>query len=277
LELVSLPFADLALARRLERAEGYSCAKFVEAHARLNPDRGYNWIEAGGAYAMFDGIGSPSTQTFGLGIFEPVTPEILDRLEAFFRERGSPVHHELSPLAGVEAAAMLVSRGYRPIELGSVLYRALEPAADPPSCVRIVAPHESALWTDVLSRAWLHDLPQFGDSFSEIAAVNVAQSEIVRFLAEVDGTPAAAAALLLHEGVALLAGAATVVEFRRRGAQNALLNARLQYAAGQGCDLAMMCTLPGGTSQNNAERNGFRVAYTRTKWELDVTSVRAAS
>ena len=31
-----------------------------------------------GTYAMFDGVGSPLTQTFGLGVFEPITAEQMD-------------------------------------------------------------------------------------------------------------------------------------------------------------------------------------------------------
>jgi hypothetical protein len=30
----------------------------------------------------------------------------------------------------------------------------------------------------------------------------------------------------------------------------------------------MMVALPGSDSQRNAERRGFQVAYTRTKWQL---------
>jgi len=40
----------------------------------------------------------------------------------------------------------------------------------------------------------------------------------------------------------------------------------LRHAKEQGCDLAMMCAAPGSTSQRNAERQGFRIAYTRIKW-----------
>jgi len=39
----------------------------------------------------------------------------------------------------------------------------------------------------------------------------------------------------------------------------------MKYAAAQGCDIAMMCALPGSASQRNAERQGFRIAYTRIK------------
>jgi predicted acetyltransferase len=68
--------------------------------------------------------------------------------------------------------------------------------------------------------------------------------------------------------VALLAGACTIPEYRNRGAQRALLQARLRYGAERGCDLAMMVAAPGSASQRNAERQGFRIAYTRTKWRL---------
>jgi hypothetical protein len=53
-----------------------------------------------------------------------------------------------------------------------------------------------------------------------------------------------------------------------QGAQRALLAARLQWAADHGARLAMMVAQPGSTSHRNAERQGFRVAYTRTKWQL---------
>jgi len=64
-----------------------------------------------------------------------------------------------------------------------------------------------------------------------------------------------------------LAGASTDPPFRGRGAQNALLAIRLRYAMSLGCDLAMMGALPGSASQRNAERQGFRIAYTRIKWQ----------
>jgi len=69
----AVPFADLALARRLERAEAASNARFVEARARLFPASGACWIEVAGAYPMFDGVASPVTQTFGLGMFQAPT------------------------------------------------------------------------------------------------------------------------------------------------------------------------------------------------------------
>ena len=93
----TLIHADLLLARRLERAEALSNASFVEAHARLNPESGAEWIEVAGAYAMFDGVHSPCTQTFGLGVFQLPSEAELGAIEKFFKMHGAPIFHEVSP------------------------------------------------------------------------------------------------------------------------------------------------------------------------------------
>jgi hypothetical protein len=96
-----MPFADLALSKRLERAEGFACVQHAEARRRISPQSGAAWIECGGAFAVFDGVDSPCTQTFGLGIFEELNSSTLDTIETFFTDRGAPVLHEVSPFAGV--------------------------------------------------------------------------------------------------------------------------------------------------------------------------------
>ena len=50
-------------------------------------------MECGGAYAVFDEIDSPATQTFGLGIFEELSEATQDKIERFFLDRGAPVQH----------------------------------------------------------------------------------------------------------------------------------------------------------------------------------------
>src|SRR5262249_8150480 len=130
-------FSDLALSRRLERAEGYACAHFAQARRRLFPGSGAEWIEHAGAYAVFDGIDSPVTQTFGLGIFEELTPTALDLIERFFLDRGAPVLHEVSPLAGVAALDLLCARSYRPVEISSVRYQPVEQPAGRPYHLKV--------------------------------------------------------------------------------------------------------------------------------------------
>jgi GNAT superfamily N-acetyltransferase len=260
---------DLALARRLERAEAAANAAFVTARAALDPASGAAWLDADGAWAMFDGVGSPITQTFGFGLFAPAAPATLDALEAFLDARGAEVHHEVAPLADPAHLGLLAARGYHPVELTTVLCR---PIADVAAGARAGAPavrpardDERDAWAELSARGWggTAELSEFVRGFARVTA---RAEGTTCFVAEIDGAPVGTAALALHGGVALLAGASTLPEWRGRGAQGALLAARLAHAAGRGCDLAMMGALPGSTSQLNAERAGLRVAYTRTKW-----------
>jgi len=95
----------------------------------------------------------------------------------------------------------------------------------------------------------------------------MAQSEGAHcFVAELEDKPIAAGVLNLRNGIAVLGGASTIPTARRQGAQAALLQARLEYAAERGVDLAMLVAGPGTGSQRNAERQGFRPAYVRSKW-----------
>jgi GNAT superfamily N-acetyltransferase len=262
-------FSDRGLSRRLERAEGHACAQFAEARRRLFPDSGAEWIQCAGAYAVFDGTDSPVTQSFGLGIFEDLTAASLDVIEEFFFDRGVHADHEVSPHVGVAALELLCARNYRPVEISSVLYRIVgETAAENHGgiTVRAIGWGENELWANINARGWGHEHPELLDFVMQTTEISLAREHTVCFLAEIDGQPGAAGALCLHDGVALLAGAATVPELRRRGLQRALLQERLRYAYDRGCDLAMMVAEAGSNSQRNAEREGFRIAYTRTKW-----------
>ena len=274
----TFPFADLALAQRLERAEALANARFVEARARVEPSSGACWIEVAGARAMFDGPASPATQTFALGIAQLPSSAELDRIEAFFTQRGAPVYHEVSPLADEKLVPMLAARGYRPIEFTSVLYRPIPPPPatdtsglrrdrlrnDPAVTVRLAGAADAEIFARTSAAGWSHaGMEEF---ILGMGRVNAASEGASLFLAELDGAPIATAALSVAGGVAHLAGASTIPAARGRGAQFALLDRRLRHAAAQGCDIALMGALPGSGSQRNAERNGFRIAYTRIKW-----------
>ena len=266
-----MQFADLSLSRRLERAEGHVCAQFAESRRRAYPASGATWMECAGAYAVFDRIDSPATQSFGLGIFEELSPASLDVIERFFLDRGASVLHEVSPLAGVAALDLLCARRYRPIEISNVLYRPVEkpPASDCGNIrVRVTGPKEAQLWSSISAKGWAHEHPELLEFLLDVGTISSVRRDTVSFLAEVDDQPGAAGVLCMHDGVALFGGSATIPELRRRGLQAALLEERMRYAFDHGCNLAMMVAEAGSNSQRNAERKGFGIAYTRTKWRL---------
>lgn len=266
------PFADVSLARRLERAEALSNADFIEGRARAFPDKGAIWKEIDGTYAMYDGRSSPVTQTFGMGMFQPLTERALKAVEQFFLDRGAPVCHEVSPHADSSVLPLLNDGGYQPIEFTSVMYRPISKespllaATNEKIRVMLTGPSEADLWAEIAFKGW-SEFGELADFLHDVGRVNARRDNARSFLAVLDGRPIATGLMNIFDGVALLAGASTIPEGRKKGAQLALLEERLRYAAQHDCDIAMMCALPGSASQRNAERHGFRIAYTRIKWQ----------
>ncbi len=268
------PFADIDLARRLERTEAQGNVDFVEARTKAFPDRGATWIEVAGTFAMFDGVGSPLTQTFGLGVSQAITGEQMDEIEEFFRSRDAEIFHEVCPLADASVFELIRERGYQPVEFSNVMYRPIDPELRLEASrnelikVRVTEKNEINVWAQTACEGW-SEFAEVADFLRELNQV-FAHSKGPTFIAELQGKPIATGALTIAGDVALLAGASTVPSARRQGAQLALLEERLLYAATHGgCTVAMMVAQPGSGSQRNAERHGFRIAYTRTKWRQD--------
>ncbi|HUQ79536.1 MAG TPA: hypothetical protein VM076_00285, partial [Gemmatimonadaceae bacterium] len=158
---------------------------------------------------MFDGVGSPLTQTFGLGLFSPPTDAQLAEIELFFRDRGADVFHEVSPLADPAVLSVLADRGYHPIELTSVMHMRLtsdrsDPARDaPPELhVRVIGADEGPAWAETAARGW-GETPELSAFVRELGGISARTRGTVCFVAEWEGEPIAAAALGVHGGVAI--------------------------------------------------------------------------
>jgi len=272
-----LILADRPLAQRLERVEAHANAAFVGARAFLHPEAGATWRDVGGVWAMFDGVGSPLTQTFGLGVcgdddansHERLGAQ-LDALEAFFAERGADVMHEVSVMADQALLPLLAARGYVVVEWSMVLLRPLTAADRALSLVgeptvRLARSDEADHWADVAADGW-GETPELATFMRTLGRVSARAEGTYSFLAALGSEDVGSGALHLHDGVALFAGASTRPDARRRGVQRALFASRLAHAASAGCDLAMMVAAPGSTSQKNAQRAGFRPMYCRVKW-----------
>ena len=268
-------FSDRTLSQRLERTEARANASFVETRARLEPSTGAAWIEVAGAYAMFDGVDSPCTQTFGLGLFDEVTSDHLEQIEKFYVERSAPVFHEVSPMTDPSLMQLLVSRDYRPIELTNVMYRELGQGVELETKnsnirTRVISEDEVELWAATSSAGWATEMEGLADFMLAFGRISARCDGAYPFIAELDGKAISTGMLFIYDDVCVLAGASTVPEGRNQGAQNALLASRLTFAAQHRCRLAMIGAAPGSQSQKNAQKNGFQVAYTRTKWHLAV-------
>ena len=262
-----MPFADLNLARRLEGAQTQWRADCAQAQAALRPEAGVAVERFAGGYAVYNPLGSPSSRAhaFGLGLGGPVGEEELELLEAFYRTRSVPAHVDLCPLADPTLTELLARRGYRLEGWTNVLVRPFlgGPAVALPcgATVRQVALPEAGLWAQVVARGFCER--EVTQDEVGLGMLVFSMPGTTCFLGLVDEQPAGGGAVALYQGVATLFGASTLVAFRRRGVQATLLQARLAFSAAVGCDLATTNTEPGSRSQRNAERQGFRVVYTR--------------
>jgi GNAT superfamily N-acetyltransferase len=261
-------FCGTDLARRIEAAEAQLIVGATEA-ARRRGAPGLA-LPVGGGYGCFADEGSPMNKVVGLG-FDGVPDDWAD-VEARLLRHG-PVQVELSTLADPAVVALLSDRGYRLAGFEDVLGLALP--VDPPSVrpdveVRPTVADELGAWVDVVVEGFAHpdgegvaSHEEFPRDVVDRAMRDFAAAGAVAYVALCDGAVAGGGSIRMTDGIAQLTGAATAPAFRRRGVQAALLAARLRDAAAAGCDLAVVTTAPGSTSQKNVQRKGFELLYTR--------------
>ena len=266
-------FCDTALAQRIELAEAQLIARASEAGRRRAGTAGFVIPVAGGV-ASFAEAGSPFNKVAGLGFGGVPDASCLDEIERAFAACGAPVQVELAHLADPAIGALIAGRGYRLESFENVLGRALtdESARVMPSGleVRPSGEEEFETWLDVVAEgaahpdmqgvAWHEEFPR---EVVMAALRDSAEAGVVRYAASRDGIIVGGATMRIAGRVAQLTGAATAPAHRRRGAQSALLSARLADAAAAGCDIAVITTQPGSKSQQNAQRQGFDLLYAR--------------
>lgn len=85
-------------------------------------------------------------------------------------------------------------------------------------------------------------------------------------VAYIENRPVATGALFVAGASAYVGGAATIPSSRRRGAQQALLAARLHLARQQGASRVCVKVVPDGASHGNLLRAGFTEAYRLAEW-----------
>jgi GNAT superfamily N-acetyltransferase len=265
-------FCDLELVARIERAE----AELIEAtaraaHRRLGDGRGFV-LPVGGGSAVFADDDSPFNKVVGL---QSVPDEAeLTKVEEAYAAVGAPVQVELAHLSDPGIGLALTRRGYQLESFENVLGIAVAASYDVslPDGIEIRRSGDDELdrWLDLMADAvaapdtqgvaWREEFPR--ETYIE-AERDGAAADVIRYLALRDGEPAGGAGLRTTSGIAQFAGAATVPAHRRHGIQSALLATRLADAAAAGCDIGVITTQPASKSQQNAQRSGFQLLYTR--------------
>jgi GNAT superfamily N-acetyltransferase len=203
----------------------------------------------------------------GLGVDEPATEAQLDEALAAM---GDDVACYVTVAPGARPPAIpqwLAARGLVPGWGWMTFRRGPEPVAGPQTTLAI-AP-VGAAEADAFGR-----IVAAGFGLPSEAAAWIAGAHRLGWecrLALDGDEPVAAAAAFLADGAAYLGLAATLPDHRGKGAQAALLAARIEHARGAGCDVVVTETgerregFPSG-SYRNILRAGFRETEVRANW-----------
>jgi GNAT superfamily N-acetyltransferase len=202
-------------------------------------------------------------RVIGLGVFEPATETALDAIvERFRAARVADYWLHLNPVARPERLTeWLSARGFAPParRTWAKFLRGPEPYSAQPSAlsVRTAKPSDADGIARVVCSAY--GMPA---TLSSWFAGLVVREDWYFVIAESGGRPVATGALFIAGAMAWLGVGATLDEHRNRGAQSALLAARIAIAAEAGCTL--LATETGESiagevnpSLNNIRRAGF--------------------
>jgi GNAT superfamily N-acetyltransferase len=200
----------------------------------------------------------------GLGVDGPVSAAVLDEIDAFFREARVRYGVSVAPQAPPELAAQLRERGFTDGYAWMKFRRGVD---DPPvveTSLRIDEVTDAADVAAVVAAAYGMPLSA-GTAFDGLG-----RDEAWHLLLARDGTvPVGAGALFVLAGTGWLGAAGTVPEHRGKGAQGALLAARIALARELGLDV--LTTETGAqrddgpnVSYRNILRAGFEEAYVRS-------------
>jgi len=258
-----LPLLTLELTRRIERLVAPEPAvPAVDA-----PPGTITVAQFGRTVAAKATGGRPSNKVFCFG---PDDVARLDAILEFYAADGLVPMFYLTPAGFTsEVASALGGAGFAQTEFRqSILYGLPSSSLSaPPSAITIERVTADTLDDYVRTVA---------DGFETPAAWrDAAMAEVRgrftpndhRFLARVDGEPAAVATLRVRDGVASLGGGATVPRHRNRGCHLALVRHRLDVAYLLGCTFVIGAADFGSGSFRNQMRAGLRLAYIESGWQ----------
>lgn len=237
-------------------------------------------MDFAGGVACFDGIGSWQNQASGAGLQGGISEAELERLIAFYGERGVEPKLVLASYGDGDVLAHLARRGFTLREIEHVWVYDLEKGIELSEGHREPAP-------DGLSFEFIDRQHPRVDEFVEVSTCGfrpiaepvpeVLKRGVERGLALPGGAGVIASlgdqgvgagSVSVDEGVAELFGTSVMPDFRRRGIQRALIHERLRFAQARECTLASIATHPGISTESNARRVGFTLGYVRLAFAL---------
>lgn len=270
-----MPELSETLIDRLEQTEADAWADVCEADA-LRTD-GFGWAAwpTGDATILCAPRSNVLYHNRAIGLWDSVADEsAIDRVVDLFRTaRAQRFFVHVSPRAAARGLEeVLRERGFEHHNDWLKLFRVVDEVPDEPQAAhitRLPARLSSHFGRDV-ARTF-----EWPDETGETLATIPNRPGWKVYVTWLEDRPAAYGAMFVARGSAYLGPALTLHEFRRRGAQTALIHHRIHEAARHGCALLVTETADDtpekpNPSTRNLLRAGFEIAYRRPNWRMDL-------
>jgi hypothetical protein len=252
-----------------------SVARRVERHRALAAQQlSTDSLAIGGGFATYCGPGSFTNRACAIGLDGPVSNEDIATLIDFFESRDERARIEVCSYAHASLIQGLAANGFVLEEFGNVLALPLstsvgELAVSLPDGLSIERvdgsdPERARAFAQRAERNFANE----DDPVSDLAVDLITRSLLApthdAFVVrtsegEIVGTASSESA----DGLTMLFGGAVTPDWRHRGIHRAMMVARLVHGQTRGSDLACVIAPPGLTTERNAVRLGFAMAYTR--------------
>jgi ribosomal protein S18 acetylase RimI-like enzyme len=260
----ALPIATIALSRRLNRVNiAYTTARIKVIEARSGQPVE---IRRFGDAAAFLTRQVPSPHFNAVVGLRAGQENLIGGLDDWYSDNRMKARFVVAPGdLTPEMARALAARGYAQTDFDTVLYGSPTVSPDGLDIVQVDSLSLMEEFLDALLGGW--GIPREhheGAKANMRGWLDVADWRL--YFVRIDGRPAAAAKLFLHDGIGYFADAAMHPDFRSRGLQSALLRHRASVAAQAGAELIYSQAAFGSTSHRNMERSGLRVLHTRAIW-----------
>jgi hypothetical protein len=199
--------------------------------------------------------------------------EQIEKIINFYKQKEIPAQFELTPAhTSSELLTCLSKAGYFHNDFHTTLYTPLEKELgiideinEQKVTIRKLKKHEFDTFAEIYTKGF--SMPPFLKSgVAQNNEILYNNKDWTFYLASYENEPAGIGVLFIKDGIANLAAAATIPELRNKGIQSALIKHRINQAILKECDLIVGQAKFGSVSQNNMERAGLRIAYTKAIW-----------
>ncbi|RPF55295.1 GNAT family N-acetyltransferase [Aquisalibacillus elongatus] len=199
--------------------------------------------------------------------------EQIDQIIEFYRQKEIPVRFELAPASSSpELLTYLSEAGYYQNDFHTTLYASLSnqletsfEIKEPKITICELKRDEFDTFAEIYTKGF--QMPSFlKNGVEQNNEILYNNTDWTFYLASYESEPVGVGTLFTNNGVASLAAATTVPNFRNKGIHSALIKHRIYQAKLRKCDLIVGQANFGSVSQNNMERAGMKIAYTKAIW-----------